>query len=235
MLCFIQTDGLFGGVHMPRNKYPEETIKLILDVATRLFMEKGYENTSLQDIIHETKLSKGAIYHHFSSKEDIFEAVCERVGDNNALLLAKVRDDKTLNGLDKLREIFRSALTSSTQRFVISAAPNLLLNSKFLASQIKEIFDCVAPDYIKPILEEGIADGSIMAENPEEVAEAILILSNIWLNPLVYAAEPEKMRRKCAAFNKLMNSMGMELLDEELIEEFINYCSVIHERRNRLP
>jgi|GEM_PF-7109958 len=43
------------------------------------------------------------------------------------------------------------------------------------------------------------------------------------------------MRRKCAAFNKLMNSMGMELLDEELIEEFINYCSVIHERRNRLP
>jgi AcrR family transcriptional regulator len=49
---------------MARNKYPEETIKLILDVATRLFTEKGYDDTSLQDIINDTKLSKGAIYHH---------------------------------------------------------------------------------------------------------------------------------------------------------------------------
>lgn len=49
---------------MPRNKYPEETVRLILDVATRLFAEKGYDRTSLQDIINETKLSKGAIYHH---------------------------------------------------------------------------------------------------------------------------------------------------------------------------
>ena len=46
---------------MPRNKYPEETVRLILDVATRLFAEKGYDRTSLQDIINETKLSKGAI------------------------------------------------------------------------------------------------------------------------------------------------------------------------------
>ena len=46
---------------MARNKYPEETVKLILDVSTRLFSEKGYDDTSLQDIINETKLSKGAI------------------------------------------------------------------------------------------------------------------------------------------------------------------------------
>ena len=52
---------------MARNKYPEETVKLILDAATHLFVEKGYDATSLQDIINETNLSKGAIYHHFSS------------------------------------------------------------------------------------------------------------------------------------------------------------------------
>ena len=46
---------------MARNKYPEETVKLILDVATHLFFEKGYDATSLQDMINETKLSKGAI------------------------------------------------------------------------------------------------------------------------------------------------------------------------------
>ena len=54
---------------MARNKHPEETVNLILDVAFRLFMEKGYENTSIQDIIHGLGgLSKGAIYHHFKSQ-----------------------------------------------------------------------------------------------------------------------------------------------------------------------
>ena len=61
---------------MSRNKYPEETVKLILETAARLFTAKGFERTSLQDIMDETKLSKGAIYHHFASKEDIFIRLC---------------------------------------------------------------------------------------------------------------------------------------------------------------
>ena len=92
-----------------RNKYPEETVRLILDVATRLFAEKGYDRTSLQDIINETKLSKGAIYHHFASKEDILEAIFDRIGEENTAVLAKVRDDKEVNGLEKLRKIIRTA------------------------------------------------------------------------------------------------------------------------------
>ena len=57
---------------MARNKYPEETYQLILDVSTRLFFEKGYERTSLQDIIDGLGgLTKGAIYYHFRSKEEI--------------------------------------------------------------------------------------------------------------------------------------------------------------------
>ena len=65
---------------MARNKRPEETANLILSVAFRLFMEKGYEHTSIQDIIGQLGgLSKGAIYHHFKSKEDILEAVSDRM------------------------------------------------------------------------------------------------------------------------------------------------------------
>ena len=49
---------------MPRNKYPEQTVEKILDAAALLFTQKGYQNTTLQDIIDATKLSKGAVYHH---------------------------------------------------------------------------------------------------------------------------------------------------------------------------
>ena len=53
---------------MARNKHPEETVERILDEAFRLFMKKGYEHTSIQDIISGLGgLSKGAIYHHFKS------------------------------------------------------------------------------------------------------------------------------------------------------------------------
>ena len=62
---------------MARNKYPEVTVERILDVSQRLFLEKGYDNTTIQDIVDELGgLSKGAIYHHFKSKEEIMDAVC---------------------------------------------------------------------------------------------------------------------------------------------------------------
>ena len=54
---------------MPRNKYPEQTVEKILNAAAALFAEKGYAHTTLQDIIDATGLSKGAVYHHFQSKE----------------------------------------------------------------------------------------------------------------------------------------------------------------------
>lgn len=125
---------------MARNKYPEETVKLILDVATHLFVEKGYDATSLQDIINETNLSKGAIYHHFSSKEEIFEAIFHRIGEENTNALAKVRDDKSLNGLEKLRAIFKAALFNSNQSLMLTVTPCLLDNPRFLAMQIAQLY-----------------------------------------------------------------------------------------------
>ena len=137
---------------MGRNKYPEETVNLIIEVATKLFTEKGYDHTSLQDIISETKLSKGAIYHHFSSKEEIFEAMYRRIGNENSEALAKIRDDKKLNGYQKLKAIFKAALTNPNQGIMMTATPCLLENTRFLAMQIRKIYDIVSPYFILPIL-----------------------------------------------------------------------------------
>ena len=55
---------------MARNKYPEETKKKILEVARELFYIKGYDNTTIQDIVDNLGgLTKGVIYHHFKSKQ----------------------------------------------------------------------------------------------------------------------------------------------------------------------
>ena len=54
---------------MARNKFPEETERKILEVSFRLFQEKGYDHTTIQDIVNGLGMSKGAVYHHFKSKE----------------------------------------------------------------------------------------------------------------------------------------------------------------------
>ena len=60
---------------MPRKKNPKQTLENIVSIATELFVEKGCEKTSMQDIVNALGMSKGAIFHHFKSKEDILNAV----------------------------------------------------------------------------------------------------------------------------------------------------------------
>ena len=111
-----------GAGAMARNKYPEETVARILDVSLKLFLEKGYENTTIQDIIDALgNLSKGAIYHHFKSKEDILEAVCDqRLFAGVEALMNEVVTDKRLNGREKLTRMFTASL-QNTEVFFRSA------------------------------------------------------------------------------------------------------------------
>ena len=170
---------------MGRNKYPEETVRKILDTAESLFIEKGYDHTSLQDIIAATGLSKGAIYHHFTSKEAIFYSVCDRIGQRNGEALSAVRDDPRLSGIVKLRTIFKVSLQPERQAKMFCMMPYLLDNDKFLATEMRSIFMEVAPDFIEPILRQGMADGSIQTDHPRELAEAMMLLSDLWINPIV--------------------------------------------------
>ena len=156
---------------MARNKHPEQTVNLILDTAFRLFMEKGYERTSIQDIIDNLGgLSKGAIYHHFKSKEDILYAVADRMSAGSSQILLEIRDLPDLTGLEKLKLIFQHALNHSMQEQLFIAAPDFSKNAKLLYSVLRETIDDAAPNYILPIIRQGMADGSIQTEYPEELA-----------------------------------------------------------------
>lgn len=209
---------------MARNKYPEETIQKILDTAERLFIKKGYDHTSLQDIIESTGLSKGGIYHHFASKEDIFYYVCNRIGQRNGEVLSQVRDDPALSGLDKLRTIFKTSLHPDRQAKMFCMMPYLLDNERFLASEMRSIFMEVAPCFIEPIIRQGIADGSIQTDAPKELAEAMMLLSDIWINPIVQPSTPEEIRARCAMYNQLFAPFGItDLIDEEIVQTLLSY------------
>ena len=209
---------------MARNKHPEQTVQRILDTASRLFLQKGYDHTTLQDIIDATKLSKGAIYHHFASKEAILIAVVDRIGDFNSAVLAEIRDRKGLTGAEKLKEIFRTSVHLSFQGGIIHMIPYLIENPRFLTLQAKSIFEEAAPHYVLPILNEGIADGSIRADHPEELSEVLILLADIWLHPVLRPSTPEQVRTRCAFYNQFTSQYGFELLDEDMIDMMAKFC-----------
>lgn len=217
---------------MARNKHPEETVELILDVSYRLFMEKGYDYTSIQDIIDGLGgLSKGAIYHHFKSKEDILIAVMDRMTAESNRMLAEIRDRPGLTGKEKLRMIFKKSLGRPVQDDIFTVAPDLHKNPRLLFSLLHEIVEEAAPHYILPIIEQGISDGSIRANHPRQLAELILLVANIWLDPMVFDSSVEESGRRFMVFAQMMEGFGLDIMDGEMLERVRELTSIYQKNR----
>lgn len=206
---------------MARNKYPEETVNLIIETATRLFIEKGYEHTSIQDIINNLGgLSKGAIYHHFRSKEDILVAVTNRGAEESNKMIFEIRNRTDLTGKEKLKKLLMYSINRPVQDEIFTAAPNIGSSPALVSSILIGTIEYTTPEYVLPIIEQGIEDGSIQTEYPEELAELIMLVGNIWLNSMIFDDTPEKIYRKCVMYDKMLRAFGLDVLDESVFERF---------------
>ena len=213
---------------MARNKYPEVTVERILDVSQRLFLEKGYENTTIQDIVDELGgLTKGAVYHHFKSKEEIMDAVGDRMFFSNNPFEA-VRGRTDLNGLQKLREAVRlnqsdqERVRLTAQSIPIAKSPRLL--QEMIVSNRK-----VLTPYFLELIEEGNRDGSMHTDYPREIAELLPLLTSLWLLPSVFPASREQMKRKFLFLGEMLEKMGVPLMDDSIRALVDNFFDQIPE------
>lgn len=203
---------------MPRNKYPEETVEKILNAAFKLFMEKGYENTTVLDIVdHMGGLTRGAFYHHFKSKEEVMDALSSRMFDESNPF-EKVKKERNLSGLQKLQKIMNGEMQESDYRKICEEALPILKNPKFLAEMIESNRDIVAPAY-QELIEEGIRDGSIReAEYPKQTAEILTFLTNFWMIPSVFPFNREEGIMRIRMIKQLTDFMGIPVIDDVLLK-----------------
>ena len=181
---------------MARNKYPEITVEKILEVSQRLFMEKGYDNTTIQDIVNELGgLTKGAIYHHFKSKEEIIDALGGKLFfDNNPFVT--VQNQKNLNGLEKMREVIKLNHADNDRIELGKQSIPLLKNPRLLAE---------------------------LADTNRKLIELLPLLTNFGLIPSVYPATPEELLSKFAFIKYLLDSMNLPIIDDEIFGMAQNY------------
>jgi len=116
-------------VQSRRHEYSEATRRALLDSATELFVQRGFATTSLDEVAAKARVTKGAIYHHFPSKQSLFEAVSEEVEETTgtAIVEAAAAHDSLWDGAVAGLEVFLDrCLDPSYQRICFLDGPAVM-------------------------------------------------------------------------------------------------------------
>lgn len=207
---------------MARNRHPEVTVERILDAAQRLFLEKGYDNTTIQDIVDELGgLTKGAVYHHFKGKEEIMDAVNDRMFFSHNPFEA-VRGLSGLTALEKLRQAVLIYNSDEDSGELARQSAAIMKNPRLLEGMLVSNRETLTPYYLE-LINEGLADGSITTRYPRELAELLPILTSLWFMPGIYPATRGEQRRKFDFILDMLDAMGLPLRDgrvEAVVDSF---------------
>lgn len=99
-------------------KTKEERRNEIIETAGKLFEEKGYEQTQVQDIVNEIGVAKGLFYYYFKSKDEVMEELADRYADAIIDAVNKLID-KDIATFDKINRIFQIFIDSAEEKFGI--------------------------------------------------------------------------------------------------------------------
>ena len=205
----------------PVKKTPDEWRKEILNATRKLFIAKGYEETSISDIMDMAGGAKGMFYRFFQSKEDVMRMLGNQMFfENNPFDAIKERND--LNGLQQIKLLLLLNQSDAERNQLNTQAIPILKDPHILAAAVEENRRVLTPLWLE-LLEEGKKDGSIKTEYAKELSE-LLPLINFWLMPTVFPATEEELHHKYRCVMDILDHMGLPIFDGEAIafaEKFI--------------
>ncbi len=196
----------------PVKKPPEVWREEILNAARQLFISKGYEETSVSDIMAMAGGAKGMFYRWFQSKEEVMHALGNQMFfEDNPFEAVRGRDD--LNGLEKIRSLLAENRSNSERNRINMQAVLILKDPRILAAAVGQNRRVLTPLWLE-LLEEGQKDGSIKTEYAKELSE-LLPLINFWLMPSVFPATEEELLHKYRFVAEMLACMGLPLYDDD--------------------
>ncbi|MNB77411.1 putative HTH-type transcriptional regulator YvdT [compost metagenome] len=179
------------------SKNPQERKNEILTVAMELFNSKGYEDTSVSEIVRKVGVSQGTFYNYFQSKEDVLNAACERTLATRLEAINHLVDNCELSAREKLIRIFMDATPNEQDEDVfeyLHKESNSTLHQRWIVIEINALIP-----YIKKIVQQGAEDGEFLVQQPELKAEFLLVGVAFWLDRGVFTwSEQEYLERKNA-------------------------------------
>jgi AcrR family transcriptional regulator len=175
----------------------KETIQTMLDVARTLFIEKNYADVTINDIVSGSKVSKGALYHHFSNKEDLYLKMMHH-------FLAQI-EESTREAAENSAGLCRERLYASMLNFL--QLPTEMLGVLRLVRRDINIFkdpmraelirayQTAVPEQVEVIIRAGIEDGELRPLDARLLSWELVALVEVVLRPYSWAVigEPQEM------------------------------------------
>ena len=159
------------------NKSKDNSKEQILEAAIKVFVKNGYAQTRMEDIAEHSGLSKGAIYHHFDSKKDLFLALIDYWEEFFFFKIFFNKDIKSKKAEDLLREITKDVVeTFKTKKYILLAE----LEFWSLANQDKDVRAKTAMLYVrlmklfKSVISKGIKEGDFKKLNVDVAALSVM-------------------------------------------------------------
>nr|WP_042189623.1 TetR/AcrR family transcriptional regulator [Kibdelosporangium sp. MJ126-NF4]CEL18787.1 Transcriptional regulator, TetR family [Kibdelosporangium sp. MJ126-NF4]CTQ96360.1 Transcriptional regulator, TetR family [Kibdelosporangium sp. MJ126-NF4] len=173
-----------------RTDYSESTKDALVDSAIDLFTKNGYAATSLDAIVKRARVTKGALYHHFSGKQALFEAAFDKVSTRATVQLNKAIDGAEApweRALDGVQEFIKVCLNPTYQRLVIREAPVVMGFERWRESEEHHSYGIV-----RRVLEQLIEEGEI-GDLPVEMTARMMFASlAAGAQIIAEAADPKK-------------------------------------------
>lgn len=170
----------------------------ILDVAEKLFCTKGFDQTSTNDILKEIGIARGTLYYHFKSKEEILDAMIERILDTIIQRAAVIANDETRSVYERLTNTIRALNVENDTGLMIMEEVHRPQNALMHQKMQEQMLARVNP-LITKIIKDGMKQGIWDSNYPEETVEMILLYSNTVFDSLrIYTKEERE--RKISAF-----------------------------------
>lgn len=202
-------------------KNGEERKHEILNIAKELFIEKGYENTSIVNILEKVGIAKGTLYYYFTSKEEILDAIIDRISEKIFYKAQEISKDPSLSVQEKILGVVMSLnIEDDKEKKIVNNIhnpQNLLMHQK----QFDSIIDNVVPILTKVIC-EGIEKGIFNTDYPLETVEMILIYTQTVFDSNNNLSMEETLRKISAFIVNLERLLGAEKGSFDFIKQVFN-------------
>ncbi len=202
-------------------KAHDERKNEILNTAERLFRTKGYEKSTVNDILKEVDIAKGTFYHYFKSKEEVMDAIVLRYKDSIVSRAEKtlIRDD--ISPEEKLMHTFMAMRINDEvdgeMLNELHKAENALLHQKTL----NQIVTAIAPILVK-VIEEGTQKKAWRCKYPLQYMQIFLSASLTLTDEGIFALDADSQMKVIAALISVLEKM-LDVPEDSFIQLFMQH------------